>query len=294
MLNLGVATVFCLTPSAAAFETYRVSVVGFAAAGIIYSTNSTNNLVYTGRAADAAAAAGYILQSIINIIWVFYFGTTKDATVHAFVDSYALGRDSSSIPASPAGAMKQPSTAATRSQQQFAMQTHQLGQGRVYSPRPAPPLPPQSATQGMYTSAQLGGFETASMREPVRTGTALTFQQQFQQQQLQQQQQQQHQQAQPQVSAYTGSTSNILVAQSTGSNANATNDLMEPLDTPTEYLLRARAIYSYDANPEDSNEISFVKGEVLEVSDVSGRWWQARRANGEVGICPSNYVQLLD
>lgn len=63
--------------------------LAFLATTTVYTTNSTNNFVYLTQPTTAAAAAGYILMSIINIIWMFYFGTTDETKFHTVLDSFS-------------------------------------------------------------------------------------------------------------------------------------------------------------------------------------------------------------
>ncbi|KAI9104849.1 hypothetical protein DFS34DRAFT_645544 [Phlyctochytrium arcticum] len=58
-------------------------------------------------------------------------------------------------------------------------------------------------------------------------------------------------------------------------------------------VLKATALFPYDANQEDPTEVSFAKGDVLEVLSNQGKWWQVRTPSGAVGIAPSNYLQVV-
>ncbi|PHH77141.1 hypothetical protein CDD80_909 [Ophiocordyceps camponoti-rufipedis] len=217
-----------------AVHTYHVAITGYLAAGLVLVTSGVNSLVYSKSGAREAAAAGFILLSILVIIWILYFGSTPSATPRAFIDSFALAKDSSAMQGQPMNA---------------------YGSGRPETSNSV--QPPQ-----MYTSAQLNGFENSS---PIGNVS--------------------------QVNGPRNSTGPMGFASTTQQHHTKSNDV--EVVAPTEYPYQAKAIYSYEANPDDANEITFVKHEILEVSDVSGRWWQARKQNGEIGIAPSNYLILL-
>lgn len=121
----------------------------------------------------------------------------------------------------------------------------------------------------MYNANQLAGFETSSPVTGFAGGAA-------------------GQQNRASASAFPPPASTT-----TGVSAPGTGVAESQHPTEFDYPYRAKAIYSYEANPDDSNEVAFSKHEILEVSDVSGRWWQAKKENGEKGIIPSNYVRIV-
>jgi len=226
-------------------QTYHVAIVGYLACGLVLTSSSVNATIYSSNGAREATAAGHILLSMVNIVWIFYFGSTPSAVPRAYLDSFALHKDH-------------------RTSQGGRGMTGSYGNGRPDTSISSN-VPPQ-----MYTSAQLGGFETSS---PVAgfTGDRNSSQPRF------------GNGTAPPPAASNLATSGPLSTEPTAGEVVA----------PTEYPYRAKAIYSYEANPDDANEISFSKHEILEVSDVSGRWWQAKKENGDTGIAPSNYLILL-
>jgi len=236
-----------------AVHTYRVAIVGFLAAGLVFTTSSVNSLIYWAEGSKEAAAAGFILLSMVSIVWMFYYGSEPTASHRQTLDSFALHKD------------RAPSRSSRHMTQSYGRPetTHSNTQ------------PPQ-----MYNSAQLAGFETSSPVTGYPGGAAGASKRES-------------------TSAFPQPGSNPAPigsqTQPTASASAAAPSAQESSVSalPTEYPYRAKAIYSYEANPDDANEISFTKHEILEVSDVSGRWWQAKKETGETGIAPSNYLILL-
>jgi SHO1 osmosensor len=207
-----------------------VQLVGFLAAALSFTTSITNSLIYSPRASDEAAASGHLFLSIVNIIWIFYFGTTSDAAAHHWIDSYAITRPSNT-------------------QQQHHQQPMSFTSNNQLTAQLQP------ATPTTYTQAQPSAGLTSNF--PGTTQLSSTSQ----------------------LSA-PGLKRDTYTAESV-------------IEEPTSYPHRAKAIYAYEADMKDPNEISFSKGETLEVSaDITSKWWTVRKADGTRGIAPSNYLSL--
>ncbi|QBM91079.1 SHO1 osmosensor [Metschnikowia aff. pulcherrima] len=220
-------------------ELYKFTLVGLLSVAIVYTTNLTNTLVYNlGSSGNLCCAAGCILLSMLNILWVVYFGGHPESPTNQFIDSFSVKNTSYSHGQLP--------LAANKVDDEFAMPRSNSQAFPVNESRHS------GLTNNKYVSSQhLNGLENFSSSNLNQSARNTVY------------------------NGGNGTTDNFAV----------------PVTT---FRYKAKALYSYDANPADTNEISFAKDEILDVDDIDGKWWQAKKANGQVGICPSNYVKLLD
>lgn len=202
-------------------ELYKFTLVGLLAIAFVYTTNTTNSLIYKSDPGNLACAAGCILLSMLNIIWIAYFGGHPESPTNQFIDSFSL---------------KNSNNHHLADEKNDDYDYKKFNQPMTSQPSIHEPVENQQPPfdTNKFISSQLNGLENSDRESTRRTYSTIPFR------------------------------------------------------------YKAKALYSYEANPEDANEISFIQGELLDVDDIDGKWWQARKANGQVGICPSNYVKLIE
>ncbi|KAG5440552.1 hypothetical protein PCK2_000377 [Pneumocystis canis] len=194
-------------------NTYRMALIGNLAVLVSCELIICNTLLYNSEPSQPIIASGYIFISIINSIWILYYGTTNDSVFHSWTNSYILSESSKN-------------------------------------------------TQNQYISKSALNKNIAVNNENFDESYSNDNQ----------------------VSTYISQSLPPLSTLDNTENSAITSN---------EYPHKAKAIYTYNASPDDPREISFTKGEVLEIGDISGKWWQARKNDGIIGIVPSNYLQLL-
>lgn len=254
----------------------RLQLIAFTAIALVFAVTGTNSL-YSSYRSEQALGAGYLLLLIVDIFWLLYLTSEEDTALHSILNisnsglSSPAGRNTGRYGGGSGGGGLSMGAAAGSGgiSDSYNARNNASGySGNFQSASGYQPAYGQSAADVTTSNgAGLGApkLSNASMRSrgPDASSGAIGASNE------------------PPSVASHGAIGSLAAAGGQKSG-----------DLP-EYGYKARALYAYQANADDPTEISFTKGEVLDIVDNSGKWWQARKPSGETGIVPSNYMQLL-
>ncbi|KZT74955.1 hypothetical protein DAEQUDRAFT_807236 [Daedalea quercina L-15889] len=260
---------------------HRLQISVFGAVAIVFAVIGVNEGIFSGRASLDAMAAGWLILAVVDILWVLYFTSEEDSLMLHIFNSLGTGGLT-------------PPSRRRRAARTTSM--HTMGAGNGYQAGFA------STPGGMAT-----GYDTkmaSSLGGPIGSGNSFNAG---------------SVEGPPRSITGTGSINNAPIGGGPGSagggdhGMSANSPLMggnagvgsgggPPMPTTPGagetslddgVLYKAKALYSYGASADDPNEISFTKGEIMEIIDKQGKWWQAKKPDGTVGIAPSNYLQII-
>ncbi|KAG6906916.1 hypothetical protein DXG01_011375 [Tephrocybe rancida] len=216
--------------------------------------------------AQQALCAGWLITAIIDSIWVLYFTSAPPSPIHRVLAFELQPRN----------------TKQTSPQQQDQEQPRSIPSVPTNIQAFAYPQPQQSPSTQQSTVPD-GRTVSAAMTDTRVVSGALTDNTNT------------NVHSEANNSAVAASAPNSPVTPGGVASAEgAQGGPVAPEKEERAFLYRAEALYRYDAQDTDPNELSFKKGEILEISDRSGKWWEAKKADGTIGIAPSNYLQLLE
>ncbi|KAJ7292738.1 hypothetical protein C8J57DRAFT_1703636 [Mycena rebaudengoi] len=277
-LTLGV--LYTLATDSIAMHRFQISVFG--AIAIVFAVMGVNQGIFTGIGSLDAMAAGWLIIAMVDILWVLYFTSEEDSlTLHIF---NLLGTGGLTPPSRRRRTRAQSSVHDMSSGNGYA--TNYASGGGIgshdmaYDAKMGSGMGSGTIGAGIRSQNSFGGASEGGMgTRSLGTGAAGSMTN--------------LPQGGPGSAAGDNGPSSPLMAGVGGTSIRSGHQGGGADGQPDNYQYKAKALYAYTASADDPNEISFTKGEILDIVDKQGKWWQAKKADGAVGIAPSNYLQII-
>ncbi|KDQ15708.1 hypothetical protein BOTBODRAFT_173783 [Botryobasidium botryosum FD-172 SS1] len=270
---------------------HRVQISIFAAVALVFAVEGVNAGIFNTHPALQLMAVGWLLLAVVDIIWILYFTSEEDSLMYDLFSRLGTG---SFTPPSRSGRRRTINTGRSSGAVSngigpgggYGYANPDLGGGMIKNeeaatlrtpPARSPSLGIPGSERGVVGSPMTMGTMGLSAG-PGLAGMGMPTA---------------HPSSGGTQSPRNGSPTTPLMSGTRGSMMQETMSGTEGTIEPEVYNYKAKAMYAYSASPDDPNEISFNKGDVLDIVDSAGKWWQARAEDGRTGIAPSNYLQLI-
>ncbi|KAJ7655971.1 hypothetical protein DFH06DRAFT_992017 [Mycena polygramma] len=259
----------------------RFQIAAFGAIATMFAVQGADLGIFSAQAALQPMGAGYLVLAIVDILWMIYFTSEPD--------SLALNILSRAGAAPPVPPQREKSARRASAGTAASKPNYKLG-GGVGSPEMGFHEPKRtSVARSVVSSLKRNGSAMSLMRNGTARSSASR---------------------KSLVGSITSDSESDVARQARRarlSNLDGDGGVASPgggcrdpatsaahsSEPEPEVTIRARALHAYKGSPEDPNELTFTKGEVLEIEDQEGKWWLAKKSDGSFGIAPSNYLVII-
>lgn len=272
------------------YKNFMLSVIAIA---FVYTTNSTNNLIYYSNSSCSAAGTGFILLSIANFIWLFYLGSDQNAPLISTINKYGGSlqnpnrRRISSL--NPRANSYYPYTGLNTQSTTRLNNDPNIPDLEMSHPYNNDNIDLYSTNGGAH---ELAGFENPATATTLDVSNRISNTLDYSDSAFRASGVLIDMQGNTNTT-YTGTGHGTGTGTGTNTGTNTGTGISSATAYMEDYPILVRGLYDYVASPDDVNELSFAKGELFRVKNTNGNWWQGKNKRGEIGMCPSNYLEIV-